>query len=101
MVNYLAKFCENLFVITSPLRDLLKRDVEWTWDEVHDRILEQVKTAITDIPALRLFDSAAPATFSVDASLYGVGAVVLQSRQPVEFASRTLTATQQRYAQIE
>ena len=56
MVNYLAKFCQNLSVMTCPLRDLLKRDVVWTWDQSHTQILENLKTAITDVPVLRLFD---------------------------------------------
>ena len=50
---------------------------------------------------LRLFDSSLPVLLSVDASPLGVGAVLLQNGQPLEFASRTLTETEQRYAQIE
>ena len=52
-------------------------------------------------PVLRLFDPAVPVTVSVDASPFGVGAVLLQAGQPVESASRTLTETQRRYAQKE
>ena len=37
----------------------------------------------------------------VDASSKGLGAVLLQNQQPVAFASRALTETQSRYAQIE
>ena len=42
-----------------------------------------------------------PVTVSVDASPYGLGAVLLQDGQPIEFASWSLTDTQRRYAQIE
>ncbi len=101
MINYLAKFCQNLSVITSPLRDLLKRDVEWTWDQSHMQIFETIKKTIADVPVLRLFNPSEPVMLSVDASPYGVGAVLLQAGQPIEFASRTLTETQRRYAQIE
>ena len=101
MVNYLAKFCPGLSVLTSPLRDLLKREVEWTWDQSHQLILKHLKETITNVPVLRLFNPNDPVTLSVDASPYGLGAVLLQAGQPVEFASRTLTETQTRYAQIE
>lgn len=47
---------------------------------------------------LKLFDSTSPVVISVDASPFGLGAVVLQKGQPGEFASRTLSGKQKRYA---
>lgn len=38
---------------------------------------------------------------SVDSSKSGVGAVLLQNNLPCAYASKALTETQQRYAQIE
>ena len=32
MINYLSKFCPNLAELTSPLRRLLAKDVEFAWD---------------------------------------------------------------------
>ena len=40
-------------------------------------------------------------TIQCDAREIGLGAVLLQKGQPVAFASRTLTATERRYAVIE
>ena len=40
-------------------------------------------------------------TIQTDASDKGLGAVLLQNGQPVAFASRTLSKTEQRYATIE
>ncbi|XP_072938829.1 uncharacterized protein [Epargyreus clarus] len=48
-----------------------------------------------------LFDVSRPVVLSVDASSTALGAVLLQGGRPVEYASRTLTAAQTRYAQIE
>lgn len=47
------------------------------------------------------FDCMTRLSLSVDASSYGLGAALLQEGRPVEYASRTLTATQQLHAQIE
>ena len=40
-------------------------------------------------------------TLQTDASEKGLGAVLIQNGQPVAFASRTLSKTEQRYATIE
>ena len=47
MVNYLAKFCEHLSLLTKPLRDLLKSDVEWVWDSSSALILQSVKELVS------------------------------------------------------
>lgn len=100
MVNCLAKFCDNLSEKMAPLRLLLKAETEWQWDSNTDRVFESVKRAVSSLQMLRLFDSPLPVVLSVDASPIGVGAVIMQLGQLLEFASRTLIETQQRYAQI-
>ena len=54
---------------------------------------------------LALYDVKADMKISADASSYGLGAVLLQkndqSWQPVTYASRTMTSTECRYAQVE
>lgn len=101
MVTYLSKFCQNLANDTRPLRDLLKADVAWVWESQQQVVFDQLKKKISSLPVLRLFDPAKHVVVSVDASPIGVGAALLQEGQPVSFASKTLTDTQQRYCQIE
>jgi len=62
---------------------------------------------LTNIPLLALYDPQSKTKVSADASSFGLGAVILQKAQndttwkPVAFASRTMTSTEVRYAQIE
>lgn len=42
-----------------------------------------------------------PLTLTVDASSKGLGAALVQDEQPIVYASRALTKSQQNYAQIE
>lgn len=101
MINYLSKFIPDYSEIASPLRSLLKKDSEWLWDEVHDSAVRRLKDLVCEAPVLALYSPREPVLLSVDASSRALGAVLLQSGRPVEFASATLTDTQSRYAQIE
>ncbi|XP_045034359.1 uncharacterized protein LOC123475560 [Daphnia magna] len=101
MVTYLDKFCKNLAGLTRPLRDLLKEDAVWIWEQPQQIALSQLKRALSSLPVLRLFDHSLPLVVSVDASSIGIGAVLLQDNQPIAYSSTSLTDTQKRYFQIE
>lgn len=100
-VNYLAKFLPHLSDVCEPLRRLTDMDVEWVWLPTHDSALDTVKQLVTCHPVLKYYNLHDEVTLQCDASETGLGAVLLQNGQPVAFASRTLTPTEQRYAQIE
>ncbi len=101
MVTYLDKFCKDLAILTRPLRDILKKDAAWCWDDQQRQAMTTLKTVLSTLPVLRLFDVDKPVVVSVDASPIGLGAVLSQEGQPIAFSSTTLTATQRRYCQIE
>ena len=101
MVNYLAKFLPNLSDMTQPLRNLEKKNVEWEWNSCHEVAFERLKKAIAEAPVLKYFDSSADVTLQCDASMSGIGTVLLQNGQPVAYASKALTDIEQRYSQIE
>ena len=54
MVNL---FAPGLSELTNPIRDLLKEDIEFLWNEsVHGECFKHVKTVIASAPVLRFFD---------------------------------------------
>lgn len=71
------------------------------WGSTSALIFQSFTELVGSAPILRVFDPKLPVTVSVDASPYGIGAVLVQRGQPVEFTSRTLTENQCHYAQIE
>ncbi|KAL4007109.1 Rho guanine nucleotide exchange factor 40 [Sarotherodon galilaeus] len=93
MVNHLGK-------------DLLKKSNLWSWGPQQQQAFDSIKKELTTPPGLALYDPNADTSVSADSSSYGLGAVLLQRHadlgwKPVAYASRALTATEQRYAQIE
>ena len=76
-------------------------DILWNCDEECDQALAKVKEKVTSTPILTFYDPAKDLTIQVDSSKDGIGAALLQDGKPIEFASRTMTNTEGRYAQIE
>eukprot|EP00731_Ephydatia_muelleri_P006180 Em0003g428a len=100
-VSELRRFLE----LSQPLRELLSTRNAWLWGAKQDLAFSMLKNEITKPAVLALYDPAADTKVSADASSYGLGAVLLQrdksSWKPVAFASRSMSDTEKRYAQIE
>ncbi|UYV66964.1 K02A2.6-like [Cordylochernes scorpioides] len=105
MVNFSARFVPNLAEISHPLNKLLSKKEEWIWEDDIDRAFDQIKKSLTSAQGLALYDPSLPITVSADASSFGLGAVIWQTkdglRQVIAYVSRTLSETEKRYAQIE
>lgn len=101
MINYLRQFIPNMSEITTPLRSLLQQNTHWSWNHEHDKSLDVIKRILSTQPLLAFFDSQKDVTIQVDASSHGLGACLLQNDHPVCYASRSLTISETRYAQIE
>ena len=100
-MTYLSNFIPSTSQKSAPLRQLLQKDVACSWREAENKAFESLKTAISSTPVLKFFDPKQPVSLCVDASSKGLGAVILQNNQPVAYASKALTESQQNYAQIE
>ena len=105
MANQLGKFAPNLAELTQPLRELLSKSRKWIWGPPQSKAFNLVKAELSKPTTLALYDPAALTKISADASAFGLGAVLLQKDdglwRPVAFASRSMTETERRYAQIE
>ena len=100
IATYMSTFIPNLVTLTAELRDILKEE-EHTWKESNTEDFKKVKEAIFNATTLAYFRPGIPTTIQVDASGRGLGAVLLQENIPIAFASKSLTTTEQRYANIE
>ncbi|GBN53209.1 Retrovirus-related Pol polyprotein from transposon 17.6 [Araneus ventricosus] len=101
MINYLLKFLPNSLILIAPLRELIKNNTVWLWNPSYDKILDRVKEQITKSPVLAFVDSKVESEIVVDASPFGLGAVLQQRGKPIAFASSTSPPIQRNYAHIE
>jgi len=57
MVNYLQRFGPNFSEATAPMRELLKEDNQFQWEEqVQGRSFDQVKQILSEAAVLEFFD---------------------------------------------
>ena len=97
----MAPFVPQLAELTAPLRDLMKQDVDFQWNAPHQEAFAKIQDVIYFQTTLVYFDRNKETTIQVDASSRGLGAVLLQDNEPVACASKSLTETECRYANIE
>ena len=101
LATYLSRFTPNLSELTAPLRELCRQDAIFTWEKGHQEAFEKLKERLISSSVLRYFDKDKPLTIQVDASIQGLGAVLLQENGPVEYASKSLSEAETRYSNIE
>ena len=82
------------------LRRLTDKEPHWEGLENHEEALTEIKQMLSQAAVLRYYDVNTEVTIQCDASEKGLGATLLQEGQPVTFASKALTKTEQNYAQI-
>ncbi|KYB24698.1 hypothetical protein TcasGA2_TC031841 [Tribolium castaneum] len=96
MCNYYRKFIKNFSAIARPLHEVTKRKLKFEWSKEQEQAFNMLKEKMTTTPVLRRFDPNKDCELRVDASLQGLGAVLLQvgedqQSHPIAFVSRSLT----------
>lgn len=106
VINYYQRFVPNLQCISSPLHNLLKKEVPWDWKASDDNIFKKLKGILSSSDTLVHYDSKLPIIVDSDASDKGLGAVLSHqfpdgSIRPVMFASRVLHQAEKKYSVID
>ena len=106
MCGFYRRFVPNFAAVTTPLTNLLKKGVRFSWSADCQKALEMVKAILASEPVLVAPDFSVPFKLAVDACDVGVGAVLLQTDvsgidRPVAYFSKKLNRHQKRYSTIE
>lgn len=106
LLSYYSRFLPNLTGTLASLYKLLRRNAKWTWAKEQQEAFEASKQLLTSSQILVHFDPKLPLIVACDASNYGIGAVLAHqfpdgSERPIGYVSRTLSAAEVNYSQIE
>ena len=83
MINYVGKLILNRAEITKPLKKLLKKEIDWYWNNTHEKAVSKIKELLISRSCLVFFDPSKAIQIQVDASESGIGAVLIQNGKPV------------------
>ena len=103
LLNFYGSFIQNLSVKLAGLYELLTKDTVWNWTEECAKIFEESKEWVCADNILTFYDPEKPLRLTCDAAPGGVGTVlshVIRER-PISFASKTLSAAERNYSQLE
>ena len=105
LLQYYSRFIRNLAAVAAPLYALERKGAEWRWESPQQKAFERTKELLMSAPVLEHFDPAKQLVLTVDASPYGLGAVLSHPEpggdRPIAFASRTLSAAEKNYIQLD
>ncbi|XP_033740319.1 uncharacterized protein K02A2.6-like [Pecten maximus] len=106
LVNYYGRFLPNLSTVLHPLHRLLDKGKTWEWNHKCKEAFDKVKRLVTSQEVLTHYDPKKPLRLACDTSPVGLGAVLSHETEnggerPIAYASRTLSAAEKNYSQID
>ena len=97
LAQYFRKFIKDFSRIATPLTNLTKKNVPYNWTPQCQQAFDEIKHALIHPPVLALPDFSKPFEVVCDASVEGLGAVLLQDGRPLAYESRKLSPAEYNY----
>jgi RNase H-like domain found in reverse transcriptase/Reverse transcriptase (RNA-dependent DNA polymerase)/Integrase zinc binding domain/Chromo (CHRromatin Organisation MOdifier) domain len=109
LATYFRRFIKNFSIRAAPLTHILKgqpakkkgrpaaQAQPFLWTDACQRAFEDLKLALVTAPVLKIPDFSQPFTVVCDASIVGIGAVLMQEGRPTAYESHKLTSAEVNY----
>ena len=106
LVGYYRKFIKDFAKIARRINLLLRKGVDFKWDEAAQKSFETLRDIICTAPILIYPDFSQPFYVTTDASEYALGAILSQGPsigedRPIAYASRSLNEHEINYSVVE
>ncbi|XP_056864071.1 uncharacterized protein LOC130511209 [Raphanus sativus] len=90
LAGYYRKFVKGFASLAQPMTQLTGKDVKFVWSEECERSFSALKNMLTSAPVLVLPEEDQPYVVYTDASITGLGCVLIQHGKVIAYASRQL-----------
>ena len=90
MAGYYRRFVKDFSRISAPLTWLIRKQVKFEWDDTCEQSFQKLKDCLTTAPVLALPTDQGGMTVYCDASIVGLGCVLMQNGKVIAYASRQL-----------
>ena len=97
LAGYYRRFIEGFSKLALPLTQLTKKGQVYVWDAACEASFVELKRRLTSAPVLILPNPGEPFVVYCDASLMGLGGVLMQNGKVVAYASRQLKVHERNY----
>ena len=97
LAGYYRRFVKDFAKIATPLTKLTRKSEKFIWSEECDRSFRELKERLVTAPILTLPDEKGNFIIYSDASLKGLGCVLMQHDKVIAYASRQLKPHEQKY----
>lgn len=101
LYGYYRKFIKNYGIQSRLLTDLFKKNVSFVWTHQHQQCFEALKQALVSAPVLALPYFTKGFTIETDASVTGIGALLMQDHHPIAYLSKALVPKEQALSTYE
>ncbi|KAG8497156.1 hypothetical protein CXB51_008367 [Gossypium anomalum] len=97
LVGYYRRFVKGFSMIASPMTQLLQKEMKFKWIDKCQQSFDRLKALLTEAPVLVQPESSKEFIVYSDASLNGLGCVLMQDDKVMAYASRRLKSNERNY----
>ena len=87
LAGYYRKFILDFLKISAPLERLTKKGVQFIWNTECQKAFDTLKTKLTTVPVLSISSSDMTYVVFSDASLVGLGGILMQTQRVEAYTS--------------
>jgi len=97
LAGYYRRFVRSFASMAQPLSRLTGKDTAFNWSDECEKSFLELKAMLTNAPVLVLPEEGEPYTVYTDASIVGLGCVLMQKGSVIAYASRQLRKHEKNY----